>query len=370
MYKDFFNKVTLTISRSAITLTAIVIFFSFPSYDVALLTTEMDPHWDAIFLQAREPFTNHNYLYVEGAHETKLSFRFVPAIILNILNINSKILALIFQLFNLIIFYYLLILNFNKLFENRKKSFLYALPICFIISGHVYTSDYRGIFDTLALDFLLISLYFRNKIFVIFPLLLAYFTDERALIASPGLFILNSICKNNFGEIKRLILQAILISSVYLYTSWMIYFILRFWLTTNYGLATDLGGVNLFYEQFNKSFYTIYVGLEGFIIPFGLILYLLFKKKTYAFMIFFIFYFLLIFWAAQSVYDISRSMSYIILFVIILLVLMDNLCSRLIAEKLIFWVTIINIFSMFSYPLFAQLYRMIFISNRFLNYQW
>ena len=358
------NKITSTPSRAALILTDIVLFFSFPSYDVALVTNEMDAHWDAIFRQAKEPFVNHNHWYAEGTHEAKLSFRFVPAIIFNILRIHSLVPALVFQFLTVVLFYYLLILIFNKLFEDRTKAFCFALPICFIISGHVYISDYRGIFDTLALVFLLIALYFRNNIYVVIPLLLAYFTDERALIASPGLFLINIIERNSFEKIKSILNGISFDSNMYLFTSWVTYFALRFYLSVALGLTTDPVDLNLFLEQIGKSFYTIYIGLEGFIIPFGLIIYVLLKQRMYAFSALLILSFLLICWAAQSVFDIDRSMSYVLFVVIILLILIDKFFSKQNASNIILFVTVLNIVYIgSSYPFIAQLYRMKFITH-------
>ena len=161
----------------------------------------------------------------------------------------------------------------------------------------------------------------------------------------------------SFLSSKNLI---VLIKSSFLIVTlevWIFYFILRLWLTIAYGLTTDVGGINLFFEQINKIFYTVYIGLEGFIIPYGLITFLLLKRKIYVFNLMITSYFFLIVYVAQSVYDISRSMSYILLFVVILIMLIDKYYPKFIVEKIIGWVAVINIFSLFTYPLFAQLYR-------------
>jgi len=361
--ENLLKKITQTAPGAALTLTAIVLFWSFPSYDVALIAHEFDDLWDAIFRQAKQPFVNHNHLYPENSHETKLTFRFVPAIILGILKINSIAPVLIFQLFSLIIFYYLLIYLFNNLFEDRVKAFRFALPICLIVSGSVYTSDYRGIFDTLALDFLLIALCLRNSIYAALPLLLAYFTDERALIASPSFFIIHLIERGNFGCIKSIFKEILNNSAKYLFFSWIAYFALRLYLSLAFGLKTDTGGVALFFDQIGKSFYTVYIGLEGLIIPLFFVVYILFKQKKYAFIGLFLFCFALVFVVAQSVVDISRSMSYALIFVIALLILTDKIFSTANAQKLIFTTTLINVFYGDSYPLLAQLYRMKFLTH-------
>ena len=114
---------TLTKNSLTITLTLIIttIFCSFPSYDVAIFTNEMDSHWESIFRQVENPFTNHNHLYGIGSHAEKLSFRFVPAVLMNVFGIKTLIPALIFQFFTLIFFNNILVQAFFKLFQEKTK---------------------------------------------------------------------------------------------------------------------------------------------------------------------------------------------------------------------------------------------------------
>lgn len=359
----FFKRIVSSPLNAALTLVIIVLFWSFPSYDVPIFLHQFDRHWATIFLQVKEPFVNHNYLYEYGSHAEKLAFRFVPAVILNILHIDSLIPALIFQFFTMVFFYYMLILAFNKLFQDRNKAFVFALPICFVIAGHVYISDYTAKFDTLALAFCLMAFLFRNKIYVIIPLLLAYFTDERALIASPAIFLINLLEKNSFENIKSIFNGGLFVSNIYLFISWTIYFIVRYFLGIVFGLTCGTGGINLFFEQINSTVHTVYVGLEGFIIPFVLVAISLFKKRIYSFTILFILSFLLIFYVAQSVLDINRSMSYVILILILILMLFDKLYSKETVYKILAWVIVINILYDEAYPFLAQLYRMKFITH-------
>jgi len=348
---------------ATLTLVMLVVFWSFPSYDVAYVTHEMDANWAAIFLQAREPFTDHSNLYSIYNHASKLAFRFVPALFLNILHIKTVTQALIFQFFTLILFYYLLITLFNKLFKDHVKAFVYALPICFVMAGHVYTIDYKGVFDTLALDFLLLSFLLRKKVYVVIPLLLAYFCDERALTAAPAFFLANICEENTYENLKSILNGFKLPSNVYLFSSWAVYFMMRFYLAFRFGLKIKSGGTSLFFEQINQTFHTIAVGLEGFLIPFAFIVRDLYRKKVFVFSALLIFSFFIVVYIAQSVIDTSRSMSYVILILILILVLMDRLYSRETSFEIIALVTVINILYLDCYPLLAQLYRMRFITH-------
>jgi len=359
----YFTTIASNPVLATIILVAIVLFWSFPSYDIAIYTNEMSENWDSIFLQAKEPFVNHNHLYAHGSHAEKLAFRFVPPVILSILHMDNLLAALLFQFLTLILFYYLLICVLNKLLTDKIKAFLFALPICFVIAGHVYISDYRGIFDTLALDFLLIAILFRDKIYVIVLLLLAYFTDERALIASPAIFLINIFTANSYENIKSTIKSLLYSSNIYLLVSWILYLLIRFSLFLAFGLSTGTGDIGLFIVQINKTFFTFYIGLEGFIIPFFLTGFFLLKKRIYTFFILTVFSFLLIFYAAQSVIDITRSMSYLILFIILITLLIDKFYVKETSVKIIAWVIILNILYDDSFPLLAQIYRMKFITH-------
>jgi len=349
---------------TTLTLVIIAAFWSFPSYDLMFINTDMHQNWTAIFLQAEDPFLDHKDIYSHGSHSEKLAFRFVPALLLHILHIDNILPALIFQFLTLVLFYYLLVIIFNKLFVEKKKAFLYALPFCFVISGHVYASDYRGMFDTLALDFILIAILFRDKIYVVIPLLLAYFTDERALIASPAIFLLNIFISGNYTTLHSIFKEIVRVSNIYLISSWIIYFMCRITLHYTLGLTSGSGeDCFLFLEQINKTFYTIYIGLEGFIIPFIFIIYYLLKNKNYTYSLLIILSFLLLFFVAQSVLDINRSMSYVILIQILIILLFDRFYSKETVFKIIALVIMINIFYDDFYPFLAQVYRMKFITH-------
>lgn len=359
----FFVAIASNPFLAALTLSFIVLFWSFPSYDIAFVTNEMDECWKGIFLQSREPFVDHTHLYEDGSHNEKLGFRFVPPLIFQLLHINSLIPALIFQFATVILFYYLLILVMNKFFQDRIKAFFFTLPICFVVAGHVYASDYRGIFDTLALDFLLMAILVRTKSIVVIPLLLAYYTDERAIIASSALFLINVLDKNSFEKTGAILKELTSFSNSCLIISWILYGIIRYMLSVTFGLTSGTGGTNLFIHQIDKTFYTLYVGLEGFLIPFVLIIFLLLKKRIYTFTFLLVSSFLLVFYAAQSVVDIGRSMSYVLLILIIILILLDKLYSKETVYRIITWVIIISLLYDEYYPLLAQLYRMKFITH-------
>lgn len=363
MSNNLFIKIASNQFYAVALLITIVVFWHFPSYDVILVLKERSLGWDAIFLQSKEPFIDHSHLYHEGSHEAKLTFRFVPAIIMNILCLDNRLKVIIFQFLAMVLFYFLLLLILNQFLKDRIKALVFAMPICFVVAGHAYASNYIGYFETLALDFLLMAVLFRNKIYAIIPLLLAYFTDERALIASPAIFLTNVFEKNSFENIKSIFKGFLFFSNVSLFISWGLYFLIRFFLVAVFDLKTITEGTNNFFDQISATFYTIYIGLECFVVPFILIIFRLLKKRIYSFTVLLILSFLLVFYVAQSVADIDRSMCYAILILLSILVLLDKLYSKETVYKIIALVTIVNMLYDGSYPLLAQLYRMKFITH-------
>ncbi|MCX6188989.1 MAG: hypothetical protein NTW54_05220 [Bacteroidetes bacterium] len=149
--RRFFSVITSSTWKATLTLVIIVAFFSFPSYDAAFASQKMGKTWEFVFEQGKDPFTFHYSGY--NSHTSNLAFRFVPAIVLNILHIDKLVPAFLFQFCTMVAFYLLLMTLFKRLFNDSTKAFIYALGICFIIEGNVYCNDARGMFDTLALDF-------------------------------------------------------------------------------------------------------------------------------------------------------------------------------------------------------------------------
>jgi hypothetical protein len=348
---------------TVIFLVSVVVFFSFPSYDIAFITNDMDGNWSGIFRQSHSPFVNHNHLYGPGSHEEKLAFRFVPAIILNVLNIHTKGMAMIFQFVTVIFFYFMLVSIYNKLFLDKIKALVFMLPICLVFAGHVYVSDYKGVFDTLGLCFLLVAFLGRVSVYSIVPLLLAFFTDERALIASPAIILFNLYERGHYENLKIILKETFVFPNLYIIISWVLYFIIRFSLYVKLGLETGSVSIDIFFSQFVKTFFTLYVGLEAFIIPFFLVLSLLFRKQFYAFAGLILVCYFTLFIVAQSVFDISRSMSYVILLLILITRMFNDLFPNEQVWKVIAWVILLNMFYGDTYPFLAQLYRMKFITG-------
>lgn len=348
---------------STLLLILVVTLFSFPSYDVALVLHEMDDNWNALFLQASEPFIDHTNRYDAGSHMAKLSFRFVPALLMRVLGVDTIAAAVVLQFALMALFHTLLLLVFRVYLRAPRNALLYALPICFVVSGHVYASDYRGIFDTLALVFLLGALLLRGRALMILFLLLAYFTDERSIIASSSIFLIAFLEHNtsSFQSIVRVILGK---EGQLILASWIAYWIIRVSLASYFGLTVTSVDVTYYLmDNLPRLPYTVFIGMEGLLV-------LLFAKvistwhaRQWFFTLLIFLNYLAFLVVAMSVVDINRSFAYALLLQIFLLLSLERVNAPNTKWPLLAWTILLSIPYGDFLPLPAQIYRMVFVTG-------
>lgn len=345
-------------------LVAVVVFWSFPSYDVALVLHEHDANWNAVFLQAQHPFTDHAGLYDPESHSAKIGVRFVPALLMRAVSADTIVRVLLLQFALLVLFYFLLLRVMGRFFHSNRSALLFALPFCFVISGHVYASDYRGIFDVLALDLLLLSVLWRRSPGVIFILLLAYFTDVRALLASTSIIMLNTYLADQYKSIGAIIRSSLSRANLYIFSSWILYFLLLEALYLSFGLhSTSVDWVHYFTQNIPRIGYGLYIGLEGFLILAIMVQVKLYQTRFCGYALLLSMNFLMMFLAAMSVVDINRSLSYLLVFQILLLVILVRSFSWRTVMAALGWTLLISLFYDDFFPLVAQVYRMAFITH-------
>ncbi len=73
--------------------------------------------------------------------------------------------------------------------QNKVSLTWLTFGICFTFLGKIFFWDTYAYFDAFALLFLLLSLYAKNPILIFVYLLLAFWTDERAVVASALVFV-------------------------------------------------------------------------------------------------------------------------------------------------------------------------------------
>lgn len=325
-----------------ITLLSVVLslFFAFPSYQT-YLSGRFEDKWSAIDAQVKEPFVQHNY--DDFSHFSKLAFRITVPLIAHALHLGRAGCFLIQYVCFLLLFYFLLSLAFASV-QDKISAALISFAFAFMFVGNVLVSDLRALFDVTAFCFIAAAMYFRNPLLVILFSLLAFFTDERALIASPLMliwFLVRSSDKNNFSfqDLFRFT------SKVFtLLVSWLLYGALRYFFATHFGLHSGTGGTNMFAKQVNNFLFGAWTGLEGFWLIIFLGFILLYVNRSWSLMFVTAAAMLLVMVIAFSVVDITRSVAYLFPAVFIFLELLRKNESAEFVRKISLFTFLICLF--------------------------
>jgi hypothetical protein len=291
------------------------LFFAFPSYDVAS-KPEMAHSWDAVLLQS------HNVLnaveYDPASHAANIAFRFTPTLLGGLLGIHTLKAFLVFQGVALIILFVLIGRLFQRLVTDNVVACLLTLATAFVFIGNVLCSDYRGFFDVFAFLFLVAGMLAGPSILTFLFLLLAYFTDERALIASSLVYLLFVFANlRDLTDLKFKHLFFFNKQMVAVLASWVVYFGIRSYLSHVFGFRTNATGLTDYLaltqgRQINLAPFAMWTGLEGFWILVIVALFVLVYARKYSFAFLYILGMGVIIFVAVCVFDMTRSMAYLL----------------------------------------------------------
>lgn len=281
----------------------LVLFFSYPSYE--LIHTEFAEGWQAVLNQANKPFSNTNY--EPSSHQAKLAFRLTMPIIAHIFHLGITGILMFQGLIGILLFYFSTKL-FERITEDKVSALLLTFSLAFIYAGRVSFTEIRGVFDGLSLFLLVFSMYFKNPTLIFLGIFLTSWTDERGLIASAIVFLFWLYAKESYG--KRIFNK----QTIAIVVAWIAYFTSRYFvaLTFNFSTNTAGTGLKLFIEQTNNLPIGIWSALEGNWIFIFISLFILFKQKKYLFFFFYVWGILIMLLVAMSVFDITRSMAYLL----------------------------------------------------------
>jgi hypothetical protein len=349
------------------------LFSAFPSYDIAN-KPEMSENWVAILNQVQDPFKANQYF--EGSHAANLSFRLTPVLLARILRVETINGFLILQFASFLLFMVVVAKAFQRITADFVVQALLTFGLSLTFAGNVLCSDYRGMFDVLSFLFLTVAITFNNSMIIYGSLLLAFFTDERALIASGLVYV--------FFIVERSpAISAIHVKSFFLFHqakllaitgSWITYLVLRLILSNYFGLSTNSAGMinYLFSEtinQINIFPLALWTGLEGFWLMIILSLVIIFQHNNR--LLFFAYSLCLaaVSFVAIWVFDITRSMAYLLPSVFIGLLLLQKTQSKISIRYFSFFVLVLCVFPTYYaggpnmvnwlYPLPMQIIRIL-----------
>ncbi len=287
---------------SALLLTVVSLFFSFPSYSD--INSE---EWKPLFEKADNLFGNSSY--GDGTHAAKLTFRMVLPAIVHFAHLNMTGVLVLLGIVGMLNFYLVLRLAYNIL-NDKREAFMVGLCSALIYFGKCSFTELRGtMFDGLAIFFLLCAMNTRRNVLLALFVLLAAWCDERALVASALIWVYY-IVKN---DKKRIGLQLFAPQALWIYTAWFLYIAKRYYLSTYMGMHTDTKGVGLsvLLDQINNIPLGVWSALEGLWLVVIYAMLMLYRHKQFFALFAYAVVCGIILLLGLSVVDITRSVVYI-----------------------------------------------------------
>ena len=247
-----------------------VYFFSFPSFE--RLPTEFASLWENNMRQVEHPLTP--YEYHPESHESKMAFRLFIPIVAHILNFGMPGILILQGIFGIFLFYYTTLL-IKKITNDDVIAFLVTLSLSFTLAGRASFTEVRGLYDGVALFFLVFAMYHKNPFAIFSGVFLCAWVDERGLIASILVFLYWLVILTEKKE-KIIICLSIVVA-------WIFYLILRLFLNRQFGLSTASGaiGIKIFVHQLNNLPLAVWAALEGNWLLVSAAIYILFRQGRY-----------------------------------------------------------------------------------------
>lgn len=346
---------------SAILLTAVSLFFAFPSYN------DIDPQaWEPFFQKAATPFLNSPY--PADTHINQLTFRLFMPLLVHYTHLRITGLMILYGVVGIANFY-LVVKIADGIFKDKRTALLIGLCSAFIYFGKCSFTEIRGeMFDGVTMFFLLLAIVAKPGVLKGLFIFLSAWTDERGLIASCLVWLFIIISSQEKNIIKRLFSPGVL----FIYISWICYFAGRYFLIMHYGLHTGNGPAlwALSFEMNNMPI-GIWSALEGLWI---LVIYswvLLYRNKQYFELFLYLLFTAIILFISFCVWDITRSVMYLFPAVFISLKIIKDKLDVQVFNRLL-WLALILCFVYpayysggknqiwWSYPLPLQLLRFIY----------
>ncbi len=284
----------------------IALFFSFPSYQSfkQVLATESRP------AQVSQQISNL-LSYWRTNSGTNTAFRITVPIISSLLGLDIRG-AYALQFIAGILLFYVIARIAERESHSRVFALFVTLSVGGLFAGVTAFWEFRSKFDGVALLFLLIAMWSESPL-VIFPsILLAGFTDERALVATGFVFLWWFYRKNRQGEsvLKSLFNR----QTISILGALLIYLVARLAIARIFNVTTYSQATSEFrlLDQINLIPMGLWTGLEASWLVIVIAVFALISRKHYLMLGLFSLFVLLQSVLALSVNDITRSMAYLL----------------------------------------------------------
>jgi len=238
--------------------------------------------WDALSLKIHEPFIELSRYFNPSRQEANRTFRFAIPLIAHYLGLGTGGTLALGILSGPLTFYAILILA-RRHRAGRLLSFTLCLLAASLYLGQAWLSELNGCFDGWAYCFILMALVATNPVSVFGFVILTAFTDERALAASPLIWLYHLLRLSGPRAVTfRAVFHPVLISIL---VAWCSVLASRYLLAKefNWELKNWTEATFLFSDRTLAYFFLYFFSTWKFalyLLPFGL--WTLLKRKNQA----------------------------------------------------------------------------------------
>lgn len=253
----------------------LAITFAFPHYDVFLPGNAPHPNWEYVETQIQAPLSAGDYS--PESHAAKRAFRLLVPVVGYLTGIHSPPFFILLQHLFGLLFFYLALRLAERITQDKVAALLLLAGIVGIYLGKSFFWDIGGWFDGIAFFFLLLAMYSRSYWVLFLSLTLAFWTDERAILASTLVYLW---WKFSLQDDLPLSLKNLLLPNprnLIIIATWACYLGLRTLLTQQYGLSVPMGEEGAIgfqrWELFLPALLTAFEGLWLLLLPLGISLW-------------------------------------------------------------------------------------------------
>lgn len=295
--------------KTTIVILGLALFFSFPSYDDLNLNEHERGVWNAVILKSRDLTLDLSEFYSPSSNPGKVNFRLTGPLIGHLLGLSILGLVVMQAIAGVLLVYFSVLIT-ERITSDRIVAFLVTLLIGATYTGVVSFVELKGRFDGLGICFLVAALLVRRPICITLFILLAAWTDERGLVASPLVlvfYLLNLSSERKFRVKNFFSLQ---LFSIYL--AWGLYFVTRFFYAyvLNLPQSYKQDGFHVLFKQINMIPMGLWTAFEAGWLLILLAFLVLAAERRWAFAFLFAGALMLLFTVALGVVDISRTTAF------------------------------------------------------------
>jgi len=298
------------------------VVFVWPRYD--LINTH-SVAWNTVIIKSKD-LTNSLTYIPSGSWLAKKVFRLTVPVIMKVTHLTPIGIFILQSILGYLLIVFSYKLCYRILKDSVSSTFI-AAGIIFLYFGRASFYDFFCCwFDGFAYFFIIMAFFCRNSIGIFLFSTLAAWTDERAFIALSIVFLFHQIINISKSPIKLKHLIALNNKSIAVIFAMAFYLIIRLFLQINYGMHTPTGGVGLAMLKVTLPVLTIgiWTFLEGFWLLLIVTCFFIIKNKEYVFFVVVLIILSVFFVVSGCVTDITRSGSYLVPFIFVLIIYLNK----------------------------------------------